>query len=141
MKMLEGADRSDVDRSDDTDLDGDSCKVRCFDSDRVEATRQRSIALDDAVEVAALFRLLGDPSRVRMLYALLEAGELCVCDLAAVVDLSESSVSHSLRLLRTAGVVRGRRSGKQIFYRLHDAHVRLLLDVSLAHIGHSAEAS
>jgi len=87
--------------------------------------------------VSALFRVLGDPGRVRMLAALLEAGELCVCDLAAVVDMAESSVSHSLRLLRTAGIVRHRRSGRQVFYRLDDAHVRLLLDVSLQHVGHT----
>lgn len=83
-----------------------------------------------------MFRLLGDPGRVRMLGALLEAGELCVCDLAAVVDMAESPVSHSLRLLRNAGIVRHRRSGRQVFYRLDDAHVRLLLDLSIAHVGH-----
>lgn len=86
--------------------------------------------------MANLFRLLGDPGRVRMLSALLEAGELCVCDLAAVVDMAESPVSHSLRLLRTAGVVRHRRAGRQVFYRLDDAHVRLLLDLSVEHVGH-----
>lgn len=116
---------------------GDACSVRILDHDRVEATQQRSIGADEAAEVASLFRLLGDPGRVRMLAALLEAGELCVCDLAAVVGMAESSVSHSLRLLRTAGVVRNRRSGRQVFYSLDDAHVRLLLDVSLQHVDHS----
>src|SRR3546814_8485825 len=61
---------------------------------------------DAAGDVASLFKLLGDPGRVRMLDALAHAGELCVCDLAAVVDMAESPVSHSLRLLRNAGVVR-----------------------------------
>jgi DNA-binding transcriptional ArsR family regulator len=107
------------------------------DPDRVAATRERTIGADQAGEVASLFRLLGDPGRVRMLAALLEAGELCVCDLAAVVDMAESTVSHSLRLLRTAGIVRHRRSGRQVFYQLDDAHVRLLLDVSLQHVGHA----
>jgi DNA-binding transcriptional ArsR family regulator len=116
---------------------GDTCSVRILDHDRVEATQERSIGADEAAEVASLFRLLGDPGRVRMLAALLEAGELCVCDLAAVVGMAESSVSHSLRLLRTAGVVRNRRSGRQVFYSLDDAHVRLLLDVSLQHVDHS----
>ena len=67
---------------------------------------------------------------------LIEAGELCVCDLAAVVDMAESPVSHSLRLLRTAGVVRHRRAGRRVFYSLDDTHVRLLLDLSVAHVGH-----
>lgn len=90
----------------------------------------------EAKALSELFRLLGDPTRVRMLYALLEAGELCVCDLAAVVDAPETSVSHALRLLRTAGVVRSRRGGRMVYYRLEDAHVRLLLDLSREHLRH-----
>jgi len=119
--------------------DPDGCSARVIDAGRVAATRPRVLALADAVEVAGLFRLLGDPGRVRMLSALAEAGELCVCDLAAVVDMAESSVSHSLRLLRTAGVVRHRRAGRQVFYRLDDAHVRLLMDLSIQHVAHGAE--
>ena len=117
-------------------VDGDDCSVRVIDVDRVASTRVRVIDRDQAVEVADLFRLLGDPGRVRLLSALLEAGELCVCDLAAVVGMVESSVSHSLRLLRTAGVVRHRRAGRRVFYSLDDTHVRLLLDLSVAHVGH-----
>ncbi|MET0324881.1 MAG: metalloregulator ArsR/SmtB family transcription factor [Ilumatobacteraceae bacterium] len=94
------------------------------------------VASDVAGRVADLFRLLGDPGRVRMLCALAEADELCVGDLAAVVDMAESSVSHSLRLLRGAGIVRHRRAGRQIFYRLDDDHVRLLLDVTVEHVQH-----
>ena len=121
-------------------LDGDpgteGCAVRVIDADRVEATRAKVMARPEVEPAAVLFRLLGDPGRLQMLCALLEAGELCVCDLAAVVEMSESSVSHSLRLLRTAGIVRQRRSGRQVFYALDDAHVRLLLDVSIEHVGH-----
>jgi len=113
-----------------------SCTVRMVDPERVEATRERAIGAEEAGEVASLFRILGEPGRVRMLAALLEAGELCVCDLAAVVAMEESTVSHALRVLRTAGIVRHRRAGRQVFYRLDDAHVRLLLDVSLQHVGH-----
>ena len=72
-----------------------------------------------------------------MLYALLEAGELCVCDLAGLVGASETVVSQGLRLLRTAGVVRNRRAGGQIFYALDDAHVRMLLDLSREHVRHA----
>lgn len=120
-----------------TDVDG--CSPRVIDAARVDATRARVLDLPGAEEVAGLFRLLGDPGRVRMLAALLEAGELCVCDLAAVVGMAESSVSHSLRLLRTAGVVRHRRAGRQVFYSLDDAHVRLLLDLSIEHVGHGVQ--
>ena len=95
---------------------------------------------DQLVRGAALFRLLGDPTRVRLLYALLEAGELCVCDLAAATGTAETTVSQSLRMLRASGVVTGRRQGRLVFYRLADAHVRLLLDLAREHLGHQPAA-
>ena len=112
----------------------DTCAVRVVDADRVAAARERLLPADEIAKLADLFRLLGDPTRTRILYALLEAGELCVCDLAAAVDAPETSVSHALRLLRTAGVVRNRRDGRMIYYSLADAHVRLLLDLSHQHL-------
>jgi DNA-binding transcriptional ArsR family regulator len=114
----------------------DGCAVRAVDGDRVRAAREVLLPVGEAGELADLFRLLGDPTRVRLLYALLEAGELCVCDLAATTDVPESSVSHALRLLRTAGIVRNRRDGRMIYYRLADSHVRLLLDLSAEHLRH-----
>ena len=113
----------------------DECEVKAADVGKVAVVR----GLIDAAEasrLAELFKLLGDPNRCRILYALLEAGELCVCDLAETVEVPESSVSHALRLLRTAGVVRNRRDGRMIFYSLDDSHVRLLLDLSLEHLRH-----
>ncbi|WP_243839221.1 ArsR/SmtB family transcription factor [Ilumatobacter fluminis] len=94
------------------------------------------IDVEVAADLASLFRLLGDPTRVRILFALLEAGELCVHDIAAVVDTSETKVSQAMRLLRNAGVVRNRREGRNIIYRLDDAHVRMLLDISREHVAH-----
>jgi DNA-binding transcriptional ArsR family regulator len=117
-------------------LDTDSCAVRVVDADRVAAARSRLIPPPEVTRVTELFRLLGDPTRVQILYALGEAGELCVCDIAAVVDMTETSVSHALRLLRAAGIVRNRRSGRMVYYSLDDAHVRLLLDVSAEHLRH-----
>jgi DNA-binding transcriptional ArsR family regulator len=117
-------------------LDQDACAVRIIDHDRVATARARMIPDDEAQQLTELFRLLGDPTRVQILYALVEVGEMCVCDLAAVVDAPETSVSHALRLLRTAGVVRNRKSGRMVYYSLNDAHVRLLLDVSAEHLRH-----
>ena len=121
------------------EVGGEACVVRVIDAERVAATRARALDTAGSANVAGLFRLLGDPGRVRIMSALLEAGELCVCDLAAVVGMAESSVSHSLRLLRTAGVVAHRRAGRQVFYRLDDAHVRLLLDLSIEHVKHGGD--
>ncbi len=104
------------------------------DADRVAATRDRLVTPEEATRLAELFRLLGDPTRARLLYALLEAGELCVCDLADAVEVTDTAVSHALRLLRTAGIVASRRAGRMIYYRLADAHVRMLLDLSREHL-------
>lgn len=104
--------------------------------ERVEATRARILRVETAVRVAERFKLLGDPGRLRMVYALLEAGELCVCDLAAVVEASESAVSHQLRQLRSAGLVKFRKEGRIVYYSVDDAHIRLLLDVAAEHYHH-----
>lgn len=114
----------------------DGCAVPEVDPARVESVAASLLDVDEAVDLAELFRLLGDPTRVRILFALLEAGELCVCDVAAVVDTTETKVSQAMRLLRNAGVVRNRRDGRNIYYRLDDAHVRMLLDLSREHVAH-----
>ncbi len=117
----------------------DGYVAACGDSGKVVSVTEASVDLDEAAELAEMFRLLGDPTRVRVLYALLEAGELCVCDIAAVVGVTESKVSQGMRLLRGAGVVRNRRDGRNVYYRLDDAHVRLLLDISRQHLAHGPE--
>jgi DNA-binding transcriptional ArsR family regulator len=94
------------------------------------------LAIDDAEQLAAHFKLLADPNRLRMVYALLEAGEMCVNDLARLVEASESATSHQLRQLRLAGLVRARKRGREVFYRVADTHVRLLLDVAVEHYLH-----
>jgi DNA-binding transcriptional ArsR family regulator len=104
--------------------------------ERVDAVKQNLVSPDDAVRLAERFKLLADPGRLRMVYALLEAGELCVCDLAATVEASESATSHQLRQLRLAGLVRARKEGRTVYYRVDDAHVRLLLDVTVEHYLH-----
>ncbi|MER7212157.1 metalloregulator ArsR/SmtB family transcription factor [Streptosporangium sp. NPDC000239] len=100
------------------------------------ATRERIVTAEEATQLAELFRLLGDPTRAQLLYALLEAGELCVYDLTETVQVSDTAVSHALRLLRTAGIVASRRAGRMIYYRLADVHVRMLLDLSREHLRH-----
>jgi ArsR family transcriptional regulator, lead/cadmium/zinc/bismuth-responsive transcriptional repressor len=114
----------------------DTCAEKSVDRRRVAAARRLVVGREEAARLAELFRLLGDSTRVRILFALLDAGELCVCDLAAVVEAPETSVSHALRLLRTAGVVRNRRGGRMIYYSLNDAHVRQMLDLTREHLRH-----
>jgi len=114
----------------------DGCTARVVDAPRVVAVRERMPAAQDLTDTAEVFGLLSDPGRLRLLLALLE-GEMCVCDLAAVSGQSESAVSHALRLLRAHRIVTARRAGRMAFYRLEDAHVRMLLDLALAHTEHT----
>ena len=119
----------------------DGCAITCVHPDRVRMVREAAPREEALTRVTGLFKLLGDPTRSRLLYALLEAGEMCVCDLAAATDTAEATVSQALRLLRTAGVVAGRREGRNVFYRLSDAHVRLLLDVTREHALHETDGA
>ena len=93
---------------------------------------------DGLERVAEMFKLLGDPTRCRILFALLEAPEMRVLDIAAAVRASQPTVSAALRLLRTAGVVVGRRDGRTVHYRIADDHVAELLTVSWQHATHAA---
>lgn len=83
--------------------------------------------------LAELFKALGDYTRVRILYAL-SVNELCVCALAEVLEMSQSAISHQLRLLRAAKLVRYRKEGKNVFYTLDDEHVRSLITQGMVHI-------
>lgn len=84
-------------------------------------------------DLAELFRVFGDTTRIKILYALFES-ELCVGDIAQVLDMSQSAVSHQLRLLKTSKLVRARRDGKTIFYALDDDHVRTMLALGMEHV-------
>lgn len=85
------------------------------------------------IEVAESFAVLADPARLRVVLALLEAGEMCVCDVAAAAGISEGSASRHLRVLRSSRTVRNRRDGRTVYYSLADGHIRLLLDIALEH--------
>ncbi|MBA8957657.1 ArsR/SmtB family transcription factor [Actinomadura namibiensis] len=119
----------------------DRCVTRVVDPEKVAVVTAAMPDADTVGELAQVFGLLADPGRLRVLTALLEGGEMCVCDIAAVCGNSESAVSHALRLLRASRVVQARRSGRMAYYRLADSHVRMLLDLALAHVGHKEEGS
>lgn len=114
----------------------DRCAVVSVDPGEVAAAVERSVGGEQLERLTEVFKLLGDATRLRILYALVEVGELCVCDIAAVVGVPETSVSHALRLLRMAGVVRARRHGRMAYYSIQDHHVRLVLDLAAEHERH-----
>ena len=88
---------------------------------------------DALYELAELFRVFGDSTRIKILYALFEA-ELCVCDIAQLLNLTQSAVSHQLRVLKNARLVKPRREGKTVFYSLADDHVRRIIAQGMDHI-------
>jgi len=114
----------------------DRCATPVVDAARVNDVLDRMPPQDEVVDTADIFDLLSDPNRLRLLVAMID-GELCVCDLAAVTGMSESATSHALRLLRAHRVVTARRHGRRAFYRLADAHVRMLLDLGFTHTQHT----
>ena len=99
-----------------------------------------TITQEQSVQIAEMFRLIGDPTRTRILYLLLDHGEQYVADIAAGVGASETTISHALRLLRTAHVVSSRREGRHIAYALADHHVRELLAMTREHLDHQEPA-
>lgn len=113
-------------------MDQESCQVTVINEPRIALAKAQMPT--DAVlsDVAETFKLLGDPTRVRILQAL-AVTELCVCDLAALLEMTSSAISHQLRLLRARGIVRFRKEGKIVYYSLDDAHVQTLVEVSLRH--------
>jgi DNA-binding transcriptional ArsR family regulator len=111
----------------------DLCGVRCIHKKQVKLARERELPMVEYEAMAGLFKAMGDPNRLRILWALGHE-EMCVCDLAALLGCSESAVSHQLRMLRQMALVTNRRQGQVLYYRLNDDHIQSLIHVGLEHI-------
>ncbi|MCF8032929.1 MAG: metalloregulator ArsR/SmtB family transcription factor [Desulfarculaceae bacterium] len=116
-------------------IEQEGCSLKVVHLDRVRRARQAEPAPAQMERLAALYKAMGDPNRLRMLLALRD-GEMCVCDLAALTGISDSAVSHALRRLRDLALVKNRRDGQILYYSLDDHHVAELLDSSLDHLNH-----
>lgn len=114
-------------------MNEDRCKCRMIHEDQVEAARKTALGNTEIELLSQTFKALGDPSRLRILTAL-EKQEMCVCDIAALLTISESAVSHQLRLLRTIKLVKNRREGAVLYYSLDDTHVSILIGTALEHV-------
>lgn len=116
----------------------DRYNVECCDfihahEDIVEKVRGTMPGEDTLYDLTELFRIFADSTRVRILYVL-EESEMCVCDLAVLLGMTQSAISHQLRALKNARLVKARRDGKTVFYSLADQHVKTILDQGLEHI-------
>jgi DNA-binding transcriptional ArsR family regulator len=111
----------------------DVCEIYYVNEDHVRSARQALSPEREILSLAETFKTLGDPTRVKVLQAL-SVEELCVCDLAKLLGISESATSHQLRVLRSQKLVRYRKEGKMAFYSFDDEHIDVLMKVALQHV-------
>ncbi len=111
----------------------DACETRYVDQDRVEAVLCHLVERESAEDVANVFRVLSDPTRVAIVHAL-SLAELCNCDLASILGVSESAVSHQMRELRLMKLVSAEKRGRMVYYRLTDTHIRHIFEDTLRHV-------
>ena len=111
----------------------DCCEEQCIHENLIKKSVEGMPDLDTLFSLAELFKVFGDTTRIRIMCALFES-ELCVCDIAEILGMGQSAISHQLRLLRAAHLVRVRKDGKSAYYSLDDEHVRLIFEQGLNHI-------
>ena len=111
------------------------CDCDMIHEEIVETTRGKMRGEEEYLDLATLFKMFGDGTRVKILHAL-EQSELCVCDLAALLGMTKSAISHQLKALRLSNLVKSRRDGQVVYYSLADDHVKYILDIGFDHIRH-----
>ncbi|MDA8235299.1 MAG: metalloregulator ArsR/SmtB family transcription factor [Clostridia bacterium] len=114
----------------------DTCEVFYFNEEAVQQVKKQLLPLDKVFRLAETFKTMGDPTRISIIQSL-SLQELCVCDLAAVLEMSQSSVSHQLRILRNLKLVKFRKEGKMVYYSLDDEHIINLFREGLEHVQHN----
>lgn len=113
--------------------DVECCENVCVHDDLLQKVTAQMPKEEELYDLAELFKVFGDSTRIRILFVLFEA-EVCVCDLAEVLQMTQSAVSHQLKILKQAKLVKNRREGKSMFYSLADDHVRAIIGQGLEHI-------
>ena len=113
--------------------DVERCECLHLHQEAVDKVLGEMPADETLYDLAELFKIFGDSTRIKILYALFEA-ELCVCDISQLVGVSQTAISHQLRILKNAKLVKFRREGKTVFYSLADDHVRRIIDQGMEHI-------
>jgi ArsR family transcriptional regulator, lead/cadmium/zinc/bismuth-responsive transcriptional repressor len=110
-----------------------TCSCSTIHSDIVDDARRQMPKEENLYDLAELFKVFGDSTRVRILYAL-SSHEMCVCDVAALLGMTQSAISHQLRILKSARLVKNRKEGKVVYYTLTDNHVRQIFAQGLEHV-------
>lgn len=116
----------------------DRCDCDVIHDDIVAKVKENMPEVESLYDLAELFKVFGDSTRVRILWAL-DSSEMCVCDIAYLLNMTQSAISHQLRVLKQAELVKSRRDGKIVYYSLADEHVRTIFDQGLSHISEKLE--
>lgn len=116
-----------------TDDNIELCQEYFLHEDRLEDAREDSPTEEMVYDLVELFKVFGDVTRVKIIYVLLES-EMCVCDIASLLDMTQSAISHQLRVLKKARLVKFRKEGKTVFYSLDDQHIDKIFSFGLDHI-------
>ena len=111
----------------------ETCEFLSVHPEIIDKVKENMPEEEELLDLAELFKIFGDSTRIKILYVLFES-EMCVCDIAALLGTTQSSVSHHLRTLKQAKLVKYRREGKTVFYSLADAHVRTIINQGLEHV-------
>lgn len=114
-------------------MDIDKCEYLCIHEDTIKKVTADMPDEETLYDLAELFKIFGDSTRIKILYALFES-ELCVCDISQLLNVSQTAVSHQLRLLKTNKLVKSRKDGKNVFYSLADDHVYSIIGQGMEHI-------
>ena len=117
----------------DSEIEVCSCNKE---NDYVGSVKDSMLSEEVFFKLSSLFKVLGDQTRIKIIYALFKR-ELCVCDISRVLNMSQSAISHQLRTLKSAHLVKFRKEGKQVYYSLDDNHINLLFNAGLEHVEHS----
>ncbi len=114
-------------------MDFEKCDCTVIHEEVVNAVRTKMPQEEKLYDLAELYKVFGDTTRIKILWALAES-EMCVCDIAALLSMTQSAISHQLRVLKAARLVKNRKDGKVVYYSLDDAHVRQIFEQGLTHI-------
>jgi ArsR family transcriptional regulator, lead/cadmium/zinc/bismuth-responsive transcriptional repressor len=109
------------------------CECTVIHEDLIRAARENMPQEENLYDLAELFKVFGDTTRVKILWALFKS-EMCVCDIAYLLNMTQSAISHQLRVLKTARLVKYRKDGKVVYYSLNDAHIQRIFEQGLEHI-------
>src|SRR5690554_8422 len=113
-------------------MEKDTCEIYCYDEEKVAAL-QKEIDENELIQTGGIFKVLADPTRLKIAYTLILVEELCVCDVVNVIHSSTATASHHLRVLKKQGLTKHRKEGKLVFYSLDDDHVKHLIQLAFEH--------